>query len=229
MGRQRRSGRGFDSQPLLTKSFTQTFEKDKVVPWGGTLIGLLRGKIEKLSEDQVIIMVGGVGYDVLASQALLTQIQLNEEVTVPIYTHVREDALQLFGFSNASEKSMFLSLNQISGIGPKMALKILGAASLRDLTLLIEKGDVAALSKLPRVGKKTAEQMVLALKGKLDLSFVETKDQLSLPVKDELVSALTNLGFKRAEVEFALTQVDESLSLQDAIKEGLRVLSSRNA
>ena len=193
------------------------------------MIGLLRGKIEKLSEDQVIIMVGGVGYDVLASQALLTQIQLNEEVTVPIYTHVREDALQLFGFSNASEKSMFLSLNQISGIGPKMALKILGAASLRDLTLLIEKGDVAALSKLPRVGKKTAEQMVLALKGKLDLSFVETKDQLSLPVKDELVSALTNLGFKRAEVEFALTQVDESLSLQDAIKEGLRVLSSRNA
>jgi Holliday junction DNA helicase RuvA len=193
------------------------------------LIGLLRGKIERVSEDQIIIMVGGVGYEILASQALLSQVHLNEELTIPIYTHVREDALQLFGFQSVSEKSMFLSLNQINGIGPKMALKILGAASLRDLTTLIEKGDVQALSKLPRVGKKTAEQMVLALKGKLDLSFVEPSDALlTPPMKDDLVSALTNLGFKRAEVEFAITEVDETLSLQDAIKESLRVLSAKS-
>lgn len=192
------------------------------------MIGFLRGKVDSIEGDVALMDVGGVGYEVLVSQNLLSTLQLGVTVQIPIYSHVREDAFLLFGFLNLQEKKMFLALNQINGIGPKMALKILAAAQLSELIGFIERGDVGSLSKLPRVGKKTAEQMVLALRGKMDLAAMQVdQGMLSIPMKDELVSALIHLGFKRFEVDQAVQKVGAELDLQAAIKESLQILSAR--
>ena len=129
------------------------------------MIGYLKGDILQAGDDQVLLNVNSVGYEVFCSEQVLTKLIGETRTEFWIHTHVREDQLSLFGFLTKSEKQFFLSLLKVNGIGPKVALKILGAAPIEALISMIEDSDVRGLSQLPKVGKKTAEQIILELKG----------------------------------------------------------------
>lgn len=133
------------------------------------MIGYLKGRCVYLDQESVILEVQGVGYEVYCSLGTLSELSasMQEEVVFWIYTHVREDQLQLFGFLTKEEKNLFLSLLKVNGVGPKSALSILSGARYNQLVEMIESGDAKALSQLPKIGKKTAEQIILSLQGKL--------------------------------------------------------------
>lgn len=193
------------------------------------MIGYLKGILVEVTPDVALIDVNGVGYEVLASMNTLLDLQalLSKEVIVWIHTHVREDAFQLFGFHSKEEKNLFLSLLKVNGVGPKMALSILSGGRVAQIHEMIEAGNAKALSSLPKVGKKTAEQIILTLKGKLVL--IE-KEETGLKKKalnphPEITSALLNLGFKPVAVEQFVSSLPRDADLEDGIRRGLAALS----
>ncbi|PIS10480.1 MAG: Holliday junction branch migration protein RuvA [Bdellovibrio sp. CG10_big_fil_rev_8_21_14_0_10_47_8] len=212
------------------------------------MISQLKGFIIDVSMESATLDVGGVGYELLCSLNTLAELQaglhtnttgasarLTTPVTVYTYTHVREDALQLFGFSTKSEKHLFTTLLKVNGIGPKMALNIVSGGTVEYIHGLIESEDVKGLSKLPKVGKKTAEQMILALKGKLVVHEADKvlSSRATLPnilsgsvAQREVSSALVNLGFRPVDVEKVISQMDPEMDLQEGIRQGLAALSS---
>lgn len=191
------------------------------------MIGRILGELIEVNSDQVLIDVGGIGYEVFphARAVLDLQSQLGQKVVLWIYTHVREDALQLFGFSTAFEKTIFMQLLKVNGVGPKLALNILSGAAVHEITEWIESGDAKALSKIPKVGKKTAEQIILTLQGQL-VRVEPQKNQTPKAFK-EIHFALTNLGFKSQVVEEFLTTLPEDIALEEGIRQGLSQLSQR--
>lgn len=201
------------------------------------MIGFLRGRVIENNEETLILDVGGVGYELTCSTNTLSDLVGRDEAKVWVHTHLREDALVLFGFSTPLEKKMFHSLIQVNGVGPKMAVKILSGASISHLVSMIDRGDVKGLSGLPKVGKKTAEQLILTLKGKLVLSEDEVPqgakakkagvvDSLG-PIHTELVSALVNLGFRSQDVEKVVGGFPEDIDLQQGIRQGLQALAGQ--
>lgn len=204
------------------------------------MIARLIGSIAEVNPETALIDVNGVGYEVHCSLGTLAEMQagLMEKkkinTTVWIYTHVREDALILFGFASLIEKEMFLALLKVNGIGPKMAIHILSGGSVEQIQGMIEHEDVKALSKLPKVGKKTAEQMILTLKGKLVVversnaslaAGASVASQLSFGHR-EISSALINLGFRSQDVEKVISQMPKEIELQEGIRQGLSALTS---
>jgi len=190
------------------------------------VIGFLQGSPMEFSEDSVIINVRGVGYEVHCSKNTLDSILEKDIVQLLIYTHMREDQLLLFGFQTKAEKSLFLSLIKVSGIGPKMATKILSAAKTEDIFNMIDSGDVKALTQLPKIGKKTAEQMILSLKGKL--VFADDEAQMKkFMAKNDIVSALVHLGFRLNDVEMVVSQMDPQTDLQEGVRKGLVALTQQ--
>lgn len=175
------------------------------------MIGLLRGRLLEKRPNQVILDVSGVGYLVavpLSTYATLGE--LHAEVTLLIHTHVREDALTLYGFLSAREKHLFELLLGASGVGPSLSLKILSGMNVEELVPAIRGGDIARLTKIPGVGRKTAERMVLELKDKLDAVAVESVDK-PLPaspagVEADVESALVNLGYDERTAENAVME-----------------------
>jgi Holliday junction DNA helicase RuvA len=157
------------------------------------MIGSLRGIVLARRPDNVIIDVNGVGYQVNVPLNVLADLpQEGQEVFLHIYTHVREDTLQLFGFTAEDEKKIFMVLLGISGIGPKMALNILSGLSHEEFLHAIDSEDVAMLCRIPGLGKKTAQRLILELREKLPSS-TGIKDRLF----EDTLSALMNLGYKR--------------------------------
>lgn len=188
------------------------------------MIGFLSGQILDVDTELLYLMVGGVGYEIHTAQHHLEKwgLRRGEKLEVWIYTHVREDALILFGFETREEKALFLSLLKVNGVGPKMALSILSGTTLVKLIELIESGDAKGLSALPRVGKKTAEQIILTLKGKL-VQIEAPPQQMKLHF--EIVSALVNLGFKSQIVEEFVTTLPPSIDVEEGVRKGLVALS----
>jgi Holliday junction DNA helicase RuvA len=174
------------------------------------MIGQLRGRLAEKRPNQVLVDVGGVGYLVqvpLSTYAALGE--LHAEVTLLIHTHVREDALALYGFVSAREKHFFEMLLSASGVGPTLALKILSGMSVEELVPAIRGSDLARLTKIPGVGRKTAERMVVELKDKLEAVAVETeKPAPSSPagIEADVVSALVNLGYDGRAAESAVAE-----------------------
>ncbi len=173
------------------------------------MIGQLRGRLAEKRPNQVLIDVGGVGYLVqvpLSSYAALGE--LHTEVTLLIHTHVREDALALYGFVSAREKHFFEMLLSASGVGPALALKILSGMSVEELAPAIRAGDLARLTRIPGVGRKTAERMVVELKDKLESVAAETEKPAASPagVEADVVSALVNLGYDARAAESAAAE-----------------------
>ena len=194
------------------------------------MIGQLRGKLIEKSLEHIIFDVGGVGYELNCSVNTLDNLSLNAETKIFVHTHMREDALTLFGFSSSLEKRIFLSLLKVNGVGPKLALKILSGSSLDQLLQMIESGDVKAISTIPKVGKKTAEQLVLTLKGKL--SFEEDENEPTLfkspmGARAELVSALVNLGYRLPDVEKVVSGLPREIAIEEALRKGLAALSGQ--
>jgi Holliday junction DNA helicase RuvA len=163
------------------------------------MIGLLRGRLLEKRPNQIILDVGGVGYLVAVPLSTFAALgELHGEVTVLIHTHVREDALSLYGFLSQREKHLFELLLGASGVGPTLALKILSGMNVEDLVPAIRTGDLGRLTKIPGVGRKTAERMVVELKDKLEAVVVEAeKPATSSPagVEADVKSALINLGY----------------------------------
>lgn len=190
------------------------------------MIGYLNGEILETSEESLLISNQGVGYEVFVSAQTSTALLGVSETSLWIYSHIREDLFQLYGFRSKNEKQFFLSLLKVNGIGPKVAMKILGAAPLEHILQMIEDGDVRSLSKLPKVGKKTAEQIILDLKGKLVVP-EDTSSSSGFSARSDIVSALVNLGFKVSEVEKVVAKMDASVDLEDGVKKGLQQLTSQ--
>lgn len=189
------------------------------------MIGFLRGEVQVVESDALVLVAGGVGYEVACTPATLAAAQPGHALELYIHTQVREDAITLFGFLKPVEKQMFMSLIKVNGIGPKSAIQILGAAPLDRLLELINSGDAKGLSNLPKIGKKTAEQIILTLKGKL-----VTADDSARPaaskVRQEIVSALVHLGFRLNDVERVVEQLPAHANLETGVREGLAALTS---
>jgi Holliday junction DNA helicase RuvA len=174
------------------------------------MIGLLRGRLLEKRPNQVILDVGGVGYLVAVPLSTFAAIgELHAEVTLLIHTHVREDALALYGFLSAREKHFFELLLGASGVGPSLALKILSGMNVEELVPAIRTGDLVRLTKIPGVGRKTAERIIVELKDRLE-AIAKEVDKPAAPspagAEADVQSALVNLGYDERTVDKAISE-----------------------
>lgn len=197
------------------------------------MIAHLRGTILEKQPNRVVVDVGGVGYDVsVPLSTFYGLVDPGGEVSLRVHTHVREDAISLFGFATALELDLFERLIGISGIGPKVGLAVLSGIEPRELIGAIERGDLARLTAIPGVGKKTSERIVLELKDRLPKAHVvSTVAGAAEPpvLRDDLLSALMNLGYHRplAEkaVDAALKTTGRDAGFERTLKQALRELA----
>jgi Holliday junction DNA helicase RuvA len=173
------------------------------------MIAHLRGLLLATSPGHAIVDCHGVGYEVTVSMNTFAQLpEAGIEVSLFIYTNVREDQIALFGFHLAEEKALFEKLLSVSGIGPKLAINILGGMNTLDLAATIRGGDATKLTRMPGVGKKTAERMVLELKDKLaEFGVAAAVPRPRHALEDDVLSALINLGYQPAAAEKSLEQL----------------------
>ena len=166
------------------------------------MIAHLRGKLLSKSPQTAVVEAGGVGYEATISIPTFTALPAEgNEVSLLIYTHVREDALALFGFTTATEKRLFEKLLSISGIGPKLAVTVLSGLPPERLIAAIHAQDHATLTRIPGVGKKTAERIVLELKDNLQELAPAVGTSTATPVAEDVLSALVNLGYQRVSAQ----------------------------
>lgn len=173
------------------------------------MIAHLRGTLLATSPGRVIVDCNGVGYDVTVSMNTFTELpESGKEISLFVYTNVREDQIALFGFRQAEEKALFEKLISVSGIGPKLAINILGGMNIRDLVGTIRGADAAKLTHMPGVGKKTAERIVLELKDKLaEFGVTPAAPRLKHRLEEDVLSALVNLGYQQAAAEQVLDKL----------------------
>lgn len=188
------------------------------------MIAFLRGRLFSKSPNQAIVECGGVGYDVTISVATFTTLPPEgAEARLHIFTHVREDQLALFGFAESEEKRLFEKLLTISGIGPKLAITVLSGIDSSRLVTAIRNSDHATLTRIPGIGKKTAERVVLELKDKLDDMAVAPASSAAAygPAGDDALSALVNLGYARPIAQRA---IETAIAKQPAAAEDFELL-----
>ena len=187
------------------------------------MIARLRGRPMGRSADGLVLDVNGVGYLVAATPSVLRRAAPGGEVTVETYLHVREDALQLYGFADAEERELFVHLLTVSGVGPKVALAVVSGSPAADLRRAIALGDHARFQAIPGIGKKTAERIVLELKEKLG-TVVEPVLAAAGDAPSHLVArdALVELGYSVADAERALAAVDPELPAGERVRLALR-------
>jgi Holliday junction DNA helicase RuvA len=169
------------------------------------MIAHLRGRLLAKHPNQAIVDAGGVGYDVTITVPTFSDLPAaGTEVSLYIHTHVREDAIALFGFLRAEEKQLFERLISVSGIGPKLAITILSGMAAADMVAAIRGNDIARLTRIPGIGKKTAERMVLELRDKVGQFGATAAATPMTAIEEDVLSALVNLGYARPAAERAL-------------------------
>jgi len=198
------------------------------------MIAFLRGRVHDKQPNRVTVDVGGVGYEVHVPLSTFYNVgDEGEEVSLRVYTHVREDALQLYGFLTDLERQLFERLIGISGIGPKLAIVVLSGMETRELLTAVQRADVARLTTIPGIGKKTAERIVLELKDRLAQIAVPTATGPAAPassadqLRSDLLSALLNLGYHRQQAEKAIDATvasNPNASFEHAVRTALREL-----
>jgi Holliday junction DNA helicase RuvA len=205
------------------------------------LIGRLVGRIvEEGDGGTLVIDVGGVGYEVTAPLGMRGRLGGDEgEVTLYVHTHVREDTLSLFGFASLGERDAFRVIIGISNVGPKLGLALLGSITVADLAICVARGEASKLTAIPGVGKKTAERLVLELKGKLEHVATPVAHRAGPEMgrvtasgknQDLLLGALTRMGYRPAEAERAVAGLAasrdiEGVPLGDLVREALAILA----
>ena len=195
------------------------------------MIAHLRGKLLVKHPNQAVVDVGGVGYDVAISVPTFSELPaVGSEVSLHVHTHVREDQIALYGFLRAPEKQLFEKLIGVSGIGPKLAITILSGMATDEMVAAIRGGDVARLTRIPGIGRKTAERMVLELRDKLAAPVVggEPAAPALSGIEEDVLSALMNLGYQRAAAEKVLeraAQNEKTGSFDALFREALAALS----
>lgn len=192
------------------------------------MIGRIKGKIIEKTPPLVLVEVGGVGYEVLVPMSTFCSLpEAGGEAAFLTHFVVREDAMQLYGFSSAQERDVFRALIKISGIGPKIGLAVLSSMSISDFASAVQSEDAAMISRTPGIGKKTAERLILELKGKLsgvELSLPGASAQQDSDYAD-VVGALTALGYSSKEAAAAVKSLSPGLSVSDGIRKALQHLS----
>ena len=195
------------------------------------MIAHLRGRLLAKHPNQAIVETGGVGYDVTISVPTFSDLPgIGGDVALHIHTHVREDTIALYGFLRSAEKTLFEKLITVSGIGPKLAITILSGMAADEMVNAIRSNDIARLTRIPGIGKKTAERMVLELRDKLA---VEKAGEIAATpamsaIEEDVLSALVNLGYQRAAAEKSLAAVSrngKSGPFDTMFREALAILS----
>jgi Holliday junction DNA helicase RuvA len=198
------------------------------------VIAHLRGRIFEKQPNRVVVDIDGVGYQVFVPLSTFYVVgEPGSEIALRIYTHVREDALALYGFATVLEQDLFERLIGVSGIGPKLALSVLSGIEPLDLVQAIDRGDVGRLTGIPGVGKKTSERIVLELKDKLPrlprtAAGAATGEAEPAPLRDDLLSALVNLGYHRPLAEKAVAsalKAAPNVGFERTLKQALRELA----
>ncbi len=199
------------------------------------MIAQLRGRLVRKDMQEAVVDVHGVGYRVTIPLSTFYRVgEPGQEVTLLTHTYVREDALALFGFLTAAEQALFERLISVSGVGPKVAIAILSGIEAPDLVAALRTSDIVRLTRIPGVGKKTAERLVLELKDKVQgLAATEPQEPVASPAsaaKEDLVSALVHLGYSRPEAEKGVDRAlkdDGDGRFEDLLRRSLRILSGR--
>lgn len=192
------------------------------------MIGRIRGKIIEKSPPLICVDVNGIGYDVQVPMNDLYELPaLGEEVTLFTHFVVREDAQQLYGFLNDAERQTFRTVIKITGIGPRTGLAILSGISAEQLALAVEEDDLNLLCKIPGIGKKTAERIVLELRGKLGAIVPATASTATSPAsqRQDIANALMALGYSERELQKVLKELDPSIDVTEGIRQALKLLS----
>ncbi|MCA0969956.1 Holliday junction branch migration protein RuvA [Halobacillus litoralis] len=205
------------------------------------MIAYIKGQLTTIEDTAIYLEAGGIGYEVLCPNPFRFQDHLNKEVKVHTYHYVREDQQTLFGFKKKEDKQLFAQLLNVSGIGPKGALAILGTVSVPEFVSAIEQEDDKYLTKFPGVGKKTARQMILDLKGKLIVWLPDEKNEDTIFYQDGLttqekreriedaVEALKALGYTEKEVKLVRTELEKAKegTVDDFVRQGLQLLMKK--
>ncbi|MBI3934746.1 MAG: Holliday junction branch migration protein RuvA [Acidobacteria bacterium] len=203
------------------------------------MIAYLRGKLLSKKANKALVDVAGVGYEVTIPVSTFYELgEIGSEVSLHVYTHVREDILALYGFRTEREKTLFEKFLSISGVGPKMAIAILSGLEPQDLIPALRSGNVALLTHIPGVGRKTAERLVLELREKLDDMAVSLGEPTPVPapagkltgVDGDVFSALVNLGYARPAAEGAVREVRQENPAEDfdaLLRASLRILARK--
>ena len=195
------------------------------------MIDQISGKIISINDNYVVLEVGGLGIKVNISANFASKLVNEDLITLVTYLNVREDALDLYGFKNDSERNLFLMLISISGIGPKLAVSILSGVELDELKLNILSGDIKSLTSIPGVGAKTAKRIIIELKDKLskttttELGF---EDDFASKISKDVLSALVGLGYSESmasEVIKRINPAKSNKSIESLIKESLKILN----
>jgi holliday junction DNA helicase RuvA len=193
------------------------------------MIAFLRGRVLEKHPNRVIVDVAGVGYDVAVPlSTFYTAGEAGAEIMLRVHTHVREDQLALFGFATLLELTVFERLIAVSGIGPKLALAVLSGIEPRELVAAIQRSDLARLTRIPGVGKKTAERIVVELRDRMPRAIEAAGAPAPAPgdvLRDDLVSALTNLGYHRQAIDKVLEKTADGDRFEDALRKALKDLA----
>ena len=177
----------------------------------------IKGFIKEIESDYIVVDNNGIGY--LVYTASPYSFEIDKEYTVYLYQYVREDEINLYGFKSLEEKKLFLKLISVKGLGCKMALPMLALGSPDGIIDAIERENILYLKKFPKIGDKVARQIILDLKGKLAKT-----EQVNNQTSDELVEALRSLGYKNADINKVVKNVDGSLDIEEQIKTALKLL-----
>jgi Holliday junction DNA helicase RuvA len=190
------------------------------------VIGRIAGRLIAKHPPQIVVDVHGVGYEIDVPMSTLYQLPATgADVTLLTHFVVREDAQQLYGFSTEGERTLFRKLLKISGVGARTALSVLSGMSVNDVKQAVSEQDSGRLMKVPGIGKKTAERLLLELKDKLDITIVEVAAEGGSNAASDVVNALLALGYNDKEVQFAVKNLDRGLSVTEGIRQALKLLS----
>src|SRR5690625_1156829 len=200
------------------------------------MIAYIRGVLTVITEEAIVVDVNGVGYEIICANPFAFQASLNEDIHIHTYHHVRDDAQILYGFKTEEEKHLFMKLISVSGIGPKSGLAIQGHVTVSDFVAAVEREDEKYLMSFPGIGKKTARQIILDLKGKLtdivsisrDLEEAEQASDQEIETIDEAKEALLALGYKQQEIRQIAPHIHEFRHepVEQLIRKALKLLTN---
>ena len=183
------------------------------------MINYIKGTIKIIEANYIVVECNNIGYTVFVSNPYSYEIE--KDYIVYIYNHVREDEYSLYGFKSLEERSLFLKLINVKGLGPKMAMPMLATGSVSGIIDAVDRENVLYLTKFPKIGDKLAKQIILDLKGKLKNEFEGSSEGGNT---DELIEVLLSLGYKQGDIKRILKDIDDSKSIEDQVKDALKLL-----
>ncbi len=185
------------------------------------MIYFLRGKIAAKDKNLVVLETGGVGYEIYVGKKFLDKLKINEEIKIFVYLYLRQDSLELYGFEKESELKYFKTLNNITRIGPKIALKILSLVKIENLERAVLDNDINFLTEISGIGKKNAQRIILELKEKIkgSPSLVDNKERKTL------FEALKKLGYSQEQIRDVIGGIKHDLPLEEKIRKAIKILS----